>query len=513
MCGIYCIIGPYKNGIFSEYFNRLKSRGPDNTQIKIINDITLGFHRLAIVDISDKANQPLKHKGKKIWLICNGEIFNCKELLEKIDEIPESLSDCEVILYLYDKYGMYETLRMLDGEFSFILYDEENNLLFASRDPFGVRPLFIGDSDENVCFSSEMKGIPNDYKIEHVDPGTYMKYDNSNKKIETTRYYHYNFKPKFQACVHSKITSSLTNAVTKRLMSDRPIGCLLSGGLDSSLVAAITARELKKHGKVLNTFSIGLRESTDLHFAKIVAEHIGSNHHEVIKTEEEFLQTIPKVIYATESYDVTTIRASTGHYLISEYIKNNTDIKVILSGEGSDEVAGGYLYFHFAPSPEEFHEESVRLLTNIHKFDVLRSDRCISSSHGLENRAPFLDPEFVETYLSTVPDLRVCGGRKREKDLLRKAFSHDDLLPKIILQRQKEGFSDGISGANSWYMVIRNYLESLIDSKDLDKDQTKEEYYYKKIFIDLFGEKNLDIIPFQWRPRWTDVRDPSARLL
>ena len=255
------------------------------------------------------------------------------------------------------------------------------------------------------------------------------------------------------------VKQSLEESVRKRLMSDRPIGCLLSGGLDSSLISAIVAREFRKQGKgLLNTFSIGFQGSTDLQYARKVAEHIGSNHHEVLLTEKNFLDAIIPVIKTIESYDTTTVRASVGNYLISKYIKENTNITVVFNGDGSDEVAGGYLYMKNAPSSDEFHNECLRLLSEIHFFDVLRSDRSLSSKWSLESRTPFLDKSFVKTYLSLPVEYRIQSSHGIEKSLLRNAFKNDNLLPESVLYRQKEAFSDGVSSSeNSWHNIIKKY--------------------------------------------------------
>ena len=293
-------------------------------------------------------------------------------------------------------------------------------------------------------------------------------------------------------------------------MSERPIGCLLSGGLDSSLVAGIAA---KKIGKNLHTFSIGMAGSPDIKYAKEVADYIGSTHYEIILDKDRFLDAIDNVIQTIESFDVTTIRASVGHYLIAEYIKKHTDVKVILGGEGADELCGGYIYFQKSPSPTEFNLECIKLLKNIHLFDVLRSDRCISSKWGLESRVPFLDKDFVSFYMSIDPKLK-CDGNK---DLLRNAFASDYIIPDNILRRRKEAFSDGVSDVqNSWHNIIQLYMKDKVTSKECPKGFTKEEYYYRKKFIECYGTRNLNIIPFYWKPNeaWVGTqKDPSARTL
>lgn len=510
MCCVWTILGNYVIQEFIKYFDLLNKRGPDSKNILDLKNIAMCFHRLAIMGLSDAGNQPLKLPNKDIWLTANAEIFNYKDLLENTK--PVSDSDCESILYCYDKYGIEETVNKLDGEFAFTLYDRTKETLFVARDPFGVRPLFMGESkdDQTIIFSSEIKGIPDHFTISHVSPGTYMEVSKKDLSVKTTRYYEYIFPNIFNPSMYDSIYNKLVKAVEKRLVADREVGVLLSGGLDSSLVAAIASRKIRQEGGQLHTFSIGMEKGTDLKFARDVARHIGSKHHEVIKTKEEFLKAIPDVVYATESHDVTTIRASVGHYLLAKYIKENTDIKVLLGGEGADEVCGGYLYITKAPNTEEFHKECVRLLENIHLFDVTRSDRCISSQHGLESRVPFLDKDFVKTYLGTLSNHR-DGGHKR---LLRNVFHKTGLIPVDVILRQKEAFSDGVSPLeDSWHTIIQRHLDTVIPDNEKSEKLTKEQYYYLTLFIKFFGSKNINIIPFHWEPKWTKVKDPSARLL
>ena len=320
-----------------------------------------------------------------------------------------------------------------------------------------------------------------------------------------------------------KVKTTFENAVKKRLMSDRPIGCLLSGGLDSSLVSSIVAREFKKINKgQLNTFSIGFKGSTDLENARVVAEHIGSVHHEILLTEQDFLDAIVPVIKTIESYDTTTVRASVGNYLVSKYIKEHTDITVVFNGDGSDEVAGGYKYMKNAPNKEAFNSECLRLLDEIAFFDVLRSDRSLSSEWSLESRTPFLDKTFVQTYLNMPVEYRIPSAHNIEKSLLRNAFKNDNLLPESVLWRKKEAFSDGVSGTeNSWHKVVQTFIDSQVSDNEFNTNkskivhnqpQLKESYYYRKVFETYYPNK-AHIIPHFWMPKWTDCIDPSAREL
>jgi asparagine synthase (glutamine-hydrolysing) len=301
-------------------------------------------------------------------------------------------------------------------------------------------------------------------------------------------------------------------------MTDRPFGCLLSGGLDSSLIVSILSKLLAKNNKRLDTFSIGMAGSTDIEYARMVAKHCNTIHHEVIVTKEQMLSTIPKVIEQIESYDTTSVRASTPMYILCKYIKENTDIKVIFSGEGSDEVLGGYLYFHKAPDSKSFKEENIRLLTDINFFDCLRADKCISV-HGLEGRFPFLDVDFINYCMSIDSKLKMPTMERMEKYLLREAFSVGDYLPREVLWRVKEAFSDGVSKQdNSWYKIIQDHIEN---DQDIDTSKIyehcqpilKESFYYRKIFDELYkGREKL--VPYYWLPKWnSNETDPSARKL
>ena len=492
MCGIFSLIGKIDNSILIQYFKNILPRGPDNESTLSFKNMFWGFHRLSIVDTSNNANQPLKHKTEDVWVICNGEIYNYKSILDTlcITE-PNSGSDCESILYLYVKYGIERTIELLDGVFAFILYDKRIDTVFVGRDPFGVRPLFYARLNHSLIFASEIKAIPNDCVIKHVEPGSYITIkdatvDTSNYKITTTRYYEYIYPIKFRwEDIRNGINIRLRNAVLKRLMSDRPIGCLLSGGLDSSLVAGIAAEKL---GKKLHTFSIGMNNSPDIKYAKMVADYIGSTHHEVILSKDDFLKTIPEVIETIESYDTTTVRASVGHYLLAKYIKQYTDITVILGGEGSDEVTGGYRYFKNAPDCKEFNIECRRLLADIHIFDVLRADRCVSSKWSLEARVPFLDKEFVSYYMSIPPELRFGGN----KTLLREAFFKDKIIPDEVVFRPKEAFSDGVSSENdSWHKTINTYIENIVFDTNIPVNMSKEDFYYFTIFLKNMEQKIL----------------------
>ena len=499
MCGIYFSLY-YDSELEEDNLKLIKHRGPDNSNSFFHKKHFFGFHRLALQDISEKGNQPFILKN--IILVCNGEIYNFKELKNEYKIETNSDSDCEIILHLYKKIGIEETIKRLSGYFAFILYDIDKDLYYSGRDPFGVRSLYYGKKKTNneYIFSSEIKAlykscIPETIKI--FPPGHYW----NGKKQFLIPYYHFptSFLNKNEDILFSNLYSLLYNAVKKRLGMEREFGVLLSGGLDSSLIASLVS---KIWGKPIRTFSIGLKDSPDLFYAKKVAEFIGSEHTEVEITEKIMLDSIEKVIYQIETFDITTIRASVPMFLLSEYISKNTNIKVIFSGEGSDEVAGGYLYFHKSPSEKEFHSECCRLVKDLYYFDCLRSDKTVSGN-GLEVRCPFLDKEFIQYYLSVPIHYRRPVKGRPEKWLLRTICSDKNLLPSEILWRKKEAFSDGVSNEKkSWYKIIYEYLG----------DKSEKEYY-KEIFLKYFNGCET-ILPYYWMPKWVEgITDPSARFL
>ena len=530
MCGLSLYISKNENG---QKLNLVNHRGPDHTIIHKFKHqeyfINIVFHRLAIIDLKH-GNQPFFYTDEKndrqVYLICNGEIYNYKKLINEHDLTTKS--DCHVILDLYLKYGASYTVNKLDGEFAFIILDiVENNLnIIYCRDRFGIRPLFYYETIDGYYFSSELKGIPFDGEGKQVEPRNIYFIENGKKAVEI--YYEIgkniiNIDTDF-AVLLNNIKKTLINSVKDRMSSERPIGSLLSGGLDSSLISCIAAKVLKQQGKRLTTFSIGMTEdSTDIVNARLVAKYINSIHHEIIIPPEKWIDVLKNVIKQTETYDITTIRASTGQYLIAKWISENTDIKVILNGDGSDEVTSGYLYFYNAPDHETTHNENIMLLKNIHKYDVLRVDRGISA-FGLEARVPFLSHNFVDLYLSIDKSLRNPLKQNRmEKYLLRKAFDEEDpIIPEIILFRQKEAFSDGCSNLKkSWFEYIQDYVETQVSDEEYKKYNTmnflrfpsKESYWYYKIFKEYYPNSTLEID--YWMPKWSSEHngDPSARKL
>ena len=560
MCGIFALLNnnsKYTYDFIKTEFMKGRMRGPEYSilQPEFYNYI-LGFHRLAINGLNPESHQPLILDNDLI-LICNGEIYNYKELYYEMNVTPNTDSDCEVILHLYKRYGMSQTLRMLDGVFAFVLMDIRMELdeptMYVARDPFGVRPLYILQEQDNADtiygntslygFASEMKCLTafktDTNSINHFLPGYYnvykrnsdvsshWVYDDSFKyhdigfqSIINTRHHHHTMNS-----IYKNIIYYLKQAVYKRCsVSDRPVACLLSGGLDSSLICALVCEYNKEHGlPPPETYSIGLNGSQDLYYASMVAKHLKTIHTEIEVTEEDFVNEIENVIYTIESYDTTTVRASIGNYLLGKYISKYSDAKVIMNGDGSDELCGGYLYFHCVPDNIEFDRECYRLLYNIHKYDVLRSDKCISS-HGLEPRTPFLDRSWVNYYMSIPVHIRnhtVTGNI--EKFLLRKAFSEEHygsiLLPPEILQRSKEAFSDGVSKqTRSLYEIIQEHIGKKDCMNMVYKDanyleaSNDEQRYYISVF-DKHYKNCGNIIDYYWMPLYIDAHDASARTL
>lgn len=528
MCGIFASLGVT---LTKEQINKcietIEPRGPDEQVFKQYEQekVILGFTRLSINGLNN-GNQPLeKHNCS---LICNGEIYNYKQIYNENKWSASTDSDCEVILDLYNLYG-FEAVNRLDGVFSFVLFDYDNKKIIVSRDPFGVRPLFWSVLSDGYVFASEMKTLvpiceEEKAPINQFQPGkiSIFNMENNGWFIQSTIKYCHFSDVNHTTNTNELIIQQLYNAVEKRVLTtEQPIACLLSGGLDSSLITALVKHCIVKHNIQnghLQTFSIGLKGGEDLKYAQIVAKHLDTQHHEVVISEEDFIQAIPEVINAIESYDTTTVRASVGNYLISKYIRENTSNKVVFNGDGSDEVTGGYLYFHYCDSSFSFDKECKRLLRDIHLFDVLRSDRSISSN-GLEARTPFLDWNFVNSYMS-IPSGKRWQPGKPEKYLLRNAFHQlwPELLPSSIIWRTKEAFSDGVSNnARSWYQIIKEHTRKMLFNPrkhwNYLKPKTKEQVWYRLIWEHHFNPLYETIIPYYWMPRFTEADDASARTL
>ena len=509
MCGIFLHFA--KNGIIKKemmkkllcFYSFIEHRGPDRHTLSLYNNSLIGFHRLAINDLSEKGDQPFELNDE--WLVCNGEIYNYEELQNKYKFPLKSKSDCEILLHLFQKFGLSKALEMIDGVFAIIYGDSTR--IYIIRDRIGVKPLFYSTSFDNNSITIASEPIALDglnQNIVEVLPSTFIIYDKSNY-IETITYYSLPYVPVYteEEMVLPLIKDKLINAVRKRLSSNRPIGCLLSGGLDSSLIASILSRE----DVIFKTFSVGFPDSTDLIYARKVADYLKTDHYEFVITYESAIEYIPTVIRKLGSYDTTTIRASTPMYMLCEWINKNFKERVIFSGEGSDELFCGYLYSHNAPSEEELYFDSIRLVKQLYKYDVLRAERC-TSGNSLELREPFLDKELIELALKLSGNLK--KPKEFEKDILRKAFT--GYLPDDVLWRRKAAFSDAVSSSKKpWYKWIQESLENTnFEIKNFEG--TKESDYYKTLFINFYLSYK-PLIPL-WLPKWSNTgQEPSATVL
>jgi asparagine synthase (glutamine-hydrolysing) len=556
MCGIWSLINIRRKNLdtvklFQDFCN-LKNRGPDNSYFETYNNVIIGFHRLAIMDDTFSSNQPfiLEDENRTVIFICNGEIYNFKWIIEKYN-LPNSKNDCMVIPTAYMdmlKQGHEEDFNRfikedVKGEYAFVLFefDRLKNLsnVIVARDEIGIRPLYYTpDSTDTLFFSSEIKAMSSfEGEVKEFPPGHIFHYEFD--ELENMSCDKYDFSTVYNTDVKrykdethlENVQFAVLNSVRRRLCADKPLGFLLSGGVDSSLVAAISAKIL---GKPIRTFCCGIRSEsgegvgTDLKYARMVAKHIGSQHIEVLFTPEEALAAIPDVIRTIESFDVTSIRASVGQYLVCKYIGESTDCKVVMAGEGPDEVCSSYLFNWYAPNGEALDRCAKEYVKNIHYYDVKRADRCICR-WGLEGRVPLLDPEFIEAYWAIPSEKRMPTYKKIEKWFLRKAFDGTGILPNEVLFRTKEAFSDGVSGEKSWYQIIQDWVEDKVTYEELAgaaekypycTPQTKEGYYYRRIFCEVFGEERQTIIPGFWQPKWSadgkeviEYMDPSARVL
>ncbi len=519
MCGILAIIGKGKDEqLVQQLSKRMSHRGPDESDIHITeNGHILSHERLSIIDLHS-GKQPIQGCSTA-WMVHNGEIYNHQELRDTIlkDHTFRSKSDSEVIVHLYEKYG-YDFVHLLDGDFAFVVIDGDDYI--AGRDPLGVKPLYYGmDERGRMYFASEMKPIADQCKtFSTFPPGHYYTPETGFVKYYKPEYEDYT-KATAELDLEA-IRTSLTEATRKRLMSDVPIGVLLSGGLDSSLTSSIAARLLKEKGKELHSFSIGLdADAPDAKAARKVAEFLGTKHHEIHFTIEQGIEILEKLIWHLETYDVTSVRASTPMYFLSKAI-TDMGIKVVLSGEGADEVFGGYLYFRNAPTTEDFTKETIERVQKLFTADLLRADKS-TMAHGLEARVPFLDKAFLDVAMM------IKGEEKQpktydgvEKYILRKAFDTPDqpYLPQEVLWRQKEQFSDGVG--YSWIDTLIEFCASQVTDEQMEKaaelfpyntPATKEAYYYRSIFHKFYPQVSAAQTVRKWIPKWQENQDPSGR--
>ena len=544
MCGIVCAFNIKGNkdlvrGNVLQMAQKLRHSGPDWSGIYSSENAILAHERLAIVDPTSGKQPILSEDGLKVIAV-NGEIYNHQNLKDSFatDYNFRTESDCEVILALYEKKGI-SFLNDLNGIFAFALYDSSNDKYIIARDHMGIIPLYMGwDKDDIFYVSSELKSLEGVCdKIELFPPGHYLESSSTDlKKWYNPEWVSYDHVKDSETSIKA-IHDSLSAAVKRQLMSDVPYGVLLSGGLDSSITSALAKKFASKRVESndkqdawwpqLHSFSVGLKDAPDLKAARIVADHIGTIHHEINFTVQEGIDAIRDVIYHLETYDITTIRASTPMYLIARAIKS-LGIKMVLSGEGADELFGGYLYFHKAPNAKEFHEETVRKLDKLHQYDCLRANKSLAA-WGIEGRVPFLDKEFIDVAMNINPEDKMIKNGRIEKWVLREAFK--DYLPESVLWRQKEQFSDGVG--YSWIDSLKDLVSKEVSDNDLENasktfsintPRNKEEYYYRSIFRDHFSSdaaaSSVPSVPsvacstpqaLEWDEAFKNMNDPSGR--
>ena len=518
MCSIIGYCGkPMDMTAFHRGFAQTKSRGPDDTRILEVGQGFLGFHRLAIMGLHPEGMQPFTLNGSAV--VCNGEIYGFRKFRQELsgEYTFVSDSDCEVLLPLYEKYGT-DLFAMLDAEFACILYDAKENQFIAARDPIGIRPLYWGcDANGTIVFASEPKNLVGLVcEVNPFPPGHYYKDGIFYSYCDIAHAKQYHDHDLETVC--KNIRDKLVAGVQKRLVADAQVGFLLSGGLDSSLVCAIAARE---SSKPIQTFAIGMREDAiDLKYARQVADFIGSDHTEVIISKEDVLDSLETVVELLGTFDITTIRASIGMYLVCKYIHENTDIRVLLTGEISDKLFG-YKYTDFAPSADAFQKEAQKRIQELHMYDVLRADRCISVN-SLEARVPFGDLDFVKYVMAIDPEMKLNKYGKG-KYLLRHAFEGLGYLPDEILWREKAAFSDAVGHSMVDYLkafaekyVTDAEFETECQEYDHARPFTKESLLYRELFEKYYPDQSQMIIDF-WMPNkeWDgcNVNDPSARVL
>ena len=542
MCGIVCAFNLKKNTEklrpqILEMSKRLRHRGPDWSGIYVNENAILAHERLTIVDpVSGK--QPIISGDGKIILAVNGEIYNHQELRKLLNYDFQTNSDCEVIIALYKEYGtdIFEYLR---GMYSFALYDVEKDFFLSGRDHMGIIPLYLGqDGLGQIFIASELKALEGFCNsIENFLPGHFISSNQRTLRKWYSREWEEYSNIKNNETNIDELREAMEKSVHSHLMSDVPYGVLLSGGLDSSIVSAVTKKYAAKRIESedqheawwpqLHSFAVGLEGSPDLAAAQKVADYIDTIHHEVKFTEQEGLDAIRDVIYHLETYDVTTVRASTPMYLLARVIKS-MGIKMVLSGEGADEIFGGYLYFHKAPDAKEFHKETIRKLKKIHLYDCLRANKALSA-WGVEGRVPFLDRDFMDVAMRLNPEDKMIKGERIEKWVLRKAF--ENYLPESVLWRQKEQFSDGVG--YSWIDTLKKLVSQLVSDDEMaaatikfpfNTPLNKEEYYYRSIFSEHFpSEAAASTVPsvpsvacstpeaLDWDESFQDTNDPSGR--
>lgn len=535
MCGIFAYYNKNEK-LTNDYIEELKlmskrivHRGPDSSKDCIVDEKAfLAFHRLSINGLDESGNQPMELRG--VYLICNGEIFNYKELIQhlRLGDVYKSSSDCEIILHLYHAFGIDTTCKLLDGEFAFVLYDSNKDVVYIARDQLGIRALYWNGNDKfgdnaDLWISSELKGFKElSAKIEQFPVATYWSskdgilkkfYDFENDDIPKE----YGLSEELDdETVINNIRVLFKSAVKKRLMSERKIACLLSGGLDSTTVTALVAQDFPPY--TVNTYSIGMKGSIDLYYAQMAADYFKTNHTNIEVSSENFLKAIERTIEQIESYDTTTVRASVGNYLVSLYIKEHSADTVIFCGDVSDEIFASYRGFYYARNEDALYDENVDMIRNIQYFDVLRSDKSISGA-GLEARVPFSDKNFLTYCMQLPPAMKQFNKERIEKYLFRKAF--EDILPQELAWRVKTAFSDGVSNTERpWYEIIKEYMDAKYTDSEYEERRLKythnmpydkESLYYREVYEGLYPG-TAQTIPYFWKqPFMGDGKsDPSA---
>lgn len=573
MCGIWAYLlktGVLDKEILYKAFDKLQSRGPDRSNVITLSDknIMLGFHRLSIMDTSTNGDQPfiIENDERVVYVMCNGEIYNFHKLIDKYNFKTKSKSDCEIIPLIYFNYGIEQLVQDIRGEFAIIILDinkiTNEMSCYVTRDPFGVRPLFIGIDDNGICLSSELKGQAgiykeySNYKVDQFKGGNYGVFHYKNNEwsnIKMTQYYFFPKEIKYFDIDESVklIRDTFIETVNCRLESDRPLGFLLSGGVDSSSVVGVAYHLLKDKNIPLYTFSIGFENGTDEPNAKLVAKYINSDiitvpydisrseyqslikkyknglHTHIMITIDQAINMLEETVRVIESFDLTSNRASTMQLMVSTFINNNTDIKVLLCGDASDEQYGSYLYFAKCFDPTDFNNECIRLMDEIYKYDGLRCDRAVSNSK-IEIRLPFSDQSLVDLTFQIDPKIRMTTTHGIEKWLFREAMK--GFIPEQVRTRIKVALSDGCSGVeNSWFKIIQDKMNTLYSEEDLKNAEktydhlcpyTKEGLYYREKFCKYYGNNNevAKVIPYYWLPKFIQIDDPrkldpSARTL
>lgn len=535
MCGIFLAHQTGRSKVeLDQLFNKIQHRGPDFSGSLMLDKTYYGFHRLAIINPSSGCNQPFCDEDNNVMVICNGEIYNWHILCDKYGLPKKESSDCEVILHLYKKLGFSAMVKELEGEFAIILHDKKKNKIYACRDICGVRPLYFSYHNGCIYLASELKCIPST-NVHHIRPRNIYVF--SDEKYEIKPYWIYPSEFTKTPVITGKYTTTsliaqyddiaddlykiLYDSVAMRLETDREKGFFLSGGIDSSIICALAQRIQSTINPLerIRCFTIGMDDSPDVFAAKEVAEFLNVDLTVIPFNIQQAINDLPELIWHLETYDTTTIRASSAQFAACKWIAQNTDIKVAYSGEVADELCSSYLYSKFAPNLKALHEDAVELLSEIHYFDALRLDRTCASQ-GLECRVPYMNRVYIEYVLQLHPEFRRCDNQP-EKYIIRHMAKKYNLLPDSVIWRTKDAFSDAISGKDNWITALKRYaLETFVDINFINEmeqyshlqPETVEQLLYRKLFESMYPDRE-HILPHFWMPKWCDAKDPSATVL